>query len=198
MVACHEKALFVKQNQRTAINRTLMVESSWRTVLLVGAMVQLPRTPDLDVQRAAMRKLDFLVGRWAGEARLLRRPGEAAVLAQTEEARYKLAGLILEIEGIGRSKSDNRPVLQALGFISFDDESGTYHMRAFNDGRFLETDVKLLEDGKSLTWGFTFGQIRTNSVLRINQKGEWTELAEITIDSEPARQLLELTVKRLE
>ena len=161
-------------------------------------MVQLPRTPDLDVQRAAMRKLDFLVGRWAGEARLLRRPGEAAVLAQTEEARYKLAGLILEIEGIGRSKSDNKPVLQALGFISFDDESGTYHMRAFNDGRFLETDVKLLEDGKSLTWGFAFGQIRTNSVLRINQKGEWTELAEITIDSQPARQLLELTVKRLE
>jgi hypothetical protein len=71
-------------------------------------------------------------------------------------------------------------------------------MRAFNDGRFLETDVKLLEDGKGLTWGFTFGQIRTNSVLRINQKGEWTELAEITIDSEPARPLLELTVKRLE
>lgn len=162
------------------------------------AMAELPRTPDLDVQRAAMSKLDFLVGRWAGEARLLRRPGEPAVLAQTEEARYKLGGLILEIEGSGRSKPDNKPVLEALGLISFDDETGTYHMRAFNDGRFLETDVKLLEDGKSLTWGFALGQIRTNSVLRINEKGEWTELAEITIDSQPTRQLLEVTVKRLE
>src|SRR5215469_17995784 len=167
-------------------------------MLLVTVMVQLPRTPNLEVQRAAMKKLAFLAGKWLGEARLLRGPGEPVVLVQTEEARFKLDGLILEIEGIGRTKPDNKPVLQALAIISFDDETGTYRMRAFNDGRFLETDVKLLEDGKSLTWGFALGQIRTNSVLRINERGEWTELAEITIDSQPARQLLELTVKRLE
>jgi len=145
-----------------------------------------------------MRKLGFLAGKWAGEARLRRGPGEPLILAQTEEARFKLDGLILEIEGIGRSSPDNKPVLQALGIISFDDETSTYHMRAFNDGRFLETGVKLLEDGKSLTWGFTLGSIRTSSVLRINEKGEWTELAEITIDSQPARTLMELTVRRQE
>jgi len=159
-------------------------------------MTQLPRTPDLDAQRAAMKKLSFLTGKWAGEARLLRGPGEPVVLVQTEEARFKLDGLILEIEGIGRTKPDNKPVLQALGIISFEDETATYHMRAFNDGRFLETDVKLLEDGKSLTWGFALGSIRTSSVLRINEKGEWTELAEISIDSQPTKKLLELTVKR--
>lgn len=161
-------------------------------------MTQLPRTPDLDAQRAAMKKLGFLVGKWAGEARLQRGPGEPVVLAQTEEAQFKLDGLILEIEGIGRTKLDNKPVLQALGIISFDDEAGVYHMRAFNDGRFLETDVKLLEDGKSLTWGFALGSIRTSSVLRINEKGEWTELAELTIDSQPAKKLMELRVKRQE
>jgi len=139
-----------------------------------------------------------LVGKWAGEAGLLRGPGEAVVLAQTEEARFKLDGLILEIEGIGRTKSDNRPILQALGIISFDDETGTYRMRAFNDGRFLETDVELLEDGKSLSWGFALGSVRTSSVLRINEKGEWTELAEISIDSQPARKLMELMVSRQE
>jgi hypothetical protein len=117
---------------------------------------------------------------------------------QTEEAQFKLDGLILEIEGVGRTKSGNKPVLQALGIISFDDETSTYHMRAFNDGRFLETDVKLLEDGKSLTWGFVLGSIKTSSVLRINEKGEWTEVAEITIDSQLTRKLMELTVKRQE
>lgn len=145
-----------------------------------------------------MEKLDFLVGKWAGEARLLRGPGEPLNLAQTEEAQFKLGGLILEIEGIGRTKPENKPALQALGIISFDDETGKYRMRAFNDGRFLETDVKLLEDGKGLTWGFALGEIRTNSVLRINEKGEWTELAEITVGSQPARKLLELTVRRQE
>ena len=174
-----------------------MVESRRRTVLLVTAMAQLPRTPDLDAQRAAMKKLGFLAGKWVGEARLLRGPGEPLVLVQTEEAQFKLDGLILEIEGIGRTKSDSKPILQALGIISFDDETGAYHMRAFNDGRFLETDVKLHEDGKGLTWGFALGPVRTSSVLRINEKGEWTELAEITIDTEPARKL-ELTVRRQE
>ncbi len=145
-----------------------------------------------------MKKLGFLAGKWVGEARLLRGPGEPLVLVQTEEAQFKLGGLILEIDGIGRTKPDNKPVLQALGIISFDDETGTYYMRAFNDGRFLETDVKLLKDGKGLTWGFALGPIRTSSVLRINEKGEWTELAEITIDSQPARRLLELTVRRQE
>ena len=145
-----------------------------------------------------MKKLDFLVGKWAGEARLLRGAGEPVALVQTEEAQFRLGGLILEIEGIGRTKLDNKTALQALGIISFDDETGTYYMRAFNDGRFLETDVKLLADGKSLTWGFALGAIRTSSVLRINEKGEWTELAEITIESQPARKLLELTVRRQE
>jgi hypothetical protein len=161
-------------------------------------MTQLPRTPDIGAQRAAMKKFGFLAGKWVGEARLLRGPGEPLVLVQTEEAQFKLNGLILEIEGIGRTKPDNTPVLQALGIISFDDETGTYHMRAFNDGRFLETDVKLHEDGKGLSWGFALGSIRTSSVLRINEEGEWTELAEISIDSQPARKLLELMVKRQE
>jgi hypothetical protein len=34
------------------------------------------------------------------------------------------------------------------------DESGTYRLRVFNDGRFLETQIKLLEEDKGMTWGF--------------------------------------------
>ena len=58
-------------------------------------------------------------------------------------------------------------------------------MRAFNDGRWLETELKLLEDGKSLSCGFTLGEMSTKSVLRINEKGEWTEHAELTIGTRP-------------
>jgi hypothetical protein len=158
-------------------------------------MVHLPRVPDLKKQLAAMKEVGFLVGKWAGEARLLRGPGESVELLQTEEAQYKLDGLILVIEGVGRAKSCGQPFLQAFGIVSYDDESGTYRMRAFNDGRFLETQVKLLEEGKGMTWGFELGEVRTNSVLRINERGEWTELAEITIDSQPPKKLLELSVR---
>jgi hypothetical protein len=164
-------------------------------VLLAPQMAQLPRVPDLETQRAAMKEVNFLVGRWAGEARMLRGPADSVELLQTEEAQYKLDGLILVIEGAGRTKSNGQPVLQAFGIISYDDETATYRMRAFNDGRFLETQVKLLEEGKGMTWSFALGEIRTNSVLRINERGEWTELAEISIGSQPPKTLLELTVR---
>ena len=164
-------------------------------VVLVPLMSQLPRVPDLEAQREAMKKLGFLVGKWAGEARLLRGPTESVELLQTEEAQYKLDGLIVVIEGVGRTKSGGQPLLQALGIVSYDDESRTYHLRAFNDGRFLETEMKLLENRKGMTWGFALGEIRTNSVLQINERGEWTELAEISIGSQPPKKLLELTVR---
>jgi hypothetical protein len=70
-------------------------------------------------------------------------------------------------------------------------------MRAYNDGRWLETDVTLLEDGTGLSWGFSLGEISTKSVLRINDKGEWTELAEITIGARPPQKLMELVVRRV-
>jgi hypothetical protein len=159
-------------------------------------MAQLPRVPDIKKQLVAMKEVGFLVGKWSGEARLLRGPAESVELLQTEEAQYKLDGLILVIEGVGRAKSDGQPVLQAFGILSYDDESATYRMRAFNDGRFLETQVKLLEDGKGMTWGFELGEIRIHSLLRINERGEWTELSEITIGSQPPKKLLELTVRR--
>jgi len=159
-------------------------------------MAQQVRMPNVEAQRAAMKKLSFLVGKWSGEARMLRGPGEPTELRQTEEAEYRLDGLILTIEGVGRTKSDDKPVLQAFGVISYDDENGSYRMRAFNDGRYLETDLKLAEDGKGTTWGFTFGSIRTSSVLRINNKGEWTEQAEVQFGTEPPKNLLELSVKR--
>ena len=158
-----------------------------------STMAQLPRNPDLNAQRAAMQKLAFLVGKWNGEARLLH--GSDQDLHQTEEVQYKLDGLVLVIEGVGRKKSDGQQVIQALAIISFDDETGTYRMRAFNNGRFLESELKLVEEDKAINWGFALGEIKTNSVLRINDKGEWTELAEITIGSQPPKKLLELTVR---
>ena len=148
-------------------------------------MAQAPRAPDLDAQRAAMKRLAFLIGKWSREASVLRGSRQTTELAQTEEAQFKLDGLILEIEGVGKTRSNGKLALQALGLISFDDGSGTYRMRAFNDGRWLETEVELANEGNSISWGFTFGEMKTNSVMRINDHGEWTETAELRIGDRP-------------
>jgi hypothetical protein len=58
-------------------------------------------------------------------------------------------------------------------------------------------EVKLADGGSAITWGFTLGEMRTNSVLRLNEKGEWTELAELTIGTRPPQKLMDLTVRRV-
>jgi hypothetical protein len=158
-------------------------------------MAHLPRTPDLDSQRAAMKQLSFLLGKWTGEARLWLDPGEPLELLQTEKVEYKLDGLLMLIEGLGRNKTDGQAVLHALAIVSYDDEVATYRMRAFNDGRFLETELRPLDGKKGLTWGFVLGEIRTNSRLEISEKEQWTELTEITRRSQPSRRLMELKVR---
>ena len=56
--------------------------------------------PNLDAQRAAMKKLSFLIGEWVGEATVLRGPAQFVNVTQTEHAQFKLDGLILVIEGV--------------------------------------------------------------------------------------------------
>ena len=38
-----------------------------------------------------------------------------------------------------------------------------------------------------MSWGSALGEIRTDTVLRINERGEWTELGEISIGTQPRR-----------
>jgi hypothetical protein len=159
-------------------------------------MAQTPRAPNVAAQRTAMEKLEFLVGEWSGGATVLRGPGQFVEMAQTESAQFKLDGLVLVIEGVGRTKTDGKPALQALGLISFDDETGTYKMRAFNDGRWLEAEVKLAGTGNSLSWGFTLGPYKTTTVLRINENGEWTEHGEIAVNDRPPQKMMDLKVRR--
>jgi hypothetical protein len=166
-------------------------------LLVAAAVQQPPRAPDVNAQRQAMKKLGFLIGEWAGEGRMLRASGEWIEFNQTEHAEYKLDGLLLVIEGVGRAKTDGQPLLQAYGIASYDDATHTYYMRAFNDGRWLETDTVLADNGKELTWGFTVGDIRTKSILRLTNAGEWTESHEITMGTQPPKKFMELTVKQV-
>jgi len=70
-------------------------------------------------------------------------------------------------------------------------------MRAFNDGRWLETEVKLLGEPNAISWGFALGEMRTQSVLRVTAMGEWVEHADLMIGTRAPQTLLDLHVQRL-
>lgn len=90
---------------------------------------------------------------------------------------------------MGRAKSDGRLLLQAYGIASYDDATGKYHMRAFNDGRWLETDTALADNGRELTWGFAVGDVRTKSTLRPPDA--------IAIGTQSSRRFMGLSVKQV-
>ncbi len=165
-------------------------------IVLLLCAPQVPHTPDVAAQRAAMKKLGFLTGEWSGTARIFRSADQPLELVQTEHAQYVLDGLLLQIEGTGRSKGDGQAALQAFGIISYDDEARTYRFRAFNDGRWLESDVKLADNGRGISWGFSLGDIHTSSVLRIDANGHWTEQHQIAIGAQPPRRFIEVDVSK--
>lgn len=157
---------------------------------------QARRQPDLAAQRTAMRKLSFLTGAWSGQARLLRVPSQSQVLSQTRQAEFRLDGLVLMLEGTTRNAAERDAVFQTLAIICYDDENRTYQMRSYENGVFLETELKLSPEAKELAWQFTSGPVRTATLVRVSDRGEWIERTQIMEGAATLRPYRELSLRR--
>jgi len=162
--------------------------------LLLGAAFLCPaQQPNLTAQRDAMKKLDFLAGKWSGDASVSRGPGGPLKIIQSENVQFKLDGLIMLIEGTGRD-ADGKVVFQALAIVSYDDSTSVYRFRAYNDGHYLDTELKVLTHGFS--WGFEAGPLKVNNNMKLSEKGEWVEATESTYGATPPRKSVEMVLKR--
>jgi hypothetical protein len=169
----------------------------WRSGGLMAAVVVMagalaapqPQTNGAEVQREAMKKLAFLAGRWSGPVTVARGPGEPLHLAQTEEVEYKLDGLVLLVEGRSRDAA-GKAQFEALATIAYDDGTGTYRIRAYNDGHYVDTELKALADGFS--WGFQAGPAQVVNTMHLNAQGQWQETTEVTVGSHPPQKSVEM------
>jgi hypothetical protein len=153
---------------------------------------QQPAPNGADAQREAMRKLSFLAGHWSGPAIIARGPGEALHLTQTEDVEYKLDGLTLLIEGKSTS-ADGKELFSALATIAYDDVSHTYRFRAYNDGHYLDTELSVPANGFS--WSFTAGPAQIVNTMHLTGKGEWDEVTEVTVGSNPPHRSVEMQLQ---
>jgi len=163
--------------------------------LICPCFAQSERTR-IDAQRAAMKKLDFLVGQWAGDVRLSNERGGLSELVQTEQAQYKSDGLLLVIEGAGLDKYKGEVISRSLGVVSYDDEKRSYQLRAWNDGRYVETELAIIATGKGLAWEYRFGDVRLSHTMQINDRDGWIQTGEVTAGAEPPRKFLTVSLKR--
>ncbi|HEY2468608.1 MAG TPA: hypothetical protein VGI45_12325 [Terracidiphilus sp.] len=149
--------------------------------------------PDAAVQREAMKKLAFLAGNWSGPVTVVRGPGEPLKLTQTEKVEYQLDGLVLLVEGRSTG-ADGKAQFEALATIAYDDASHTYRFRAYNEGRYLDTELAIQPDGFS--WGFDAGPAKIRNTMHLTAKGEWQESTDVTFGSAPPHRSVDMLLNR--
>ena len=140
-----------------------------------------------------MKKLAFLVGTWSGDAMVVRGPGQTIKVHQTEEVKYRLDGLVLLVEGTGHNDAGD-VVFNAFAVISYDDAAHEYRFRSYNDGRYLDTDLKVPENG--FEWGYKAGPATVRFTMHLNDKGAWVEVGDVTMGTNPPRRTFDMTVRR--
>ena len=124
-------------------------------------------------ERAAMKKLDFVIGHWEGEGWLLVGPDQRYPFSVTESYSYRCNGLV--VDGEGRFRPEGVPedaetnIMYGLGMIYFDRPSGEYRMwhyggtgSGFVFTQKIEIDVEhralhhINKDAKAETYKFGF------------------------------------------
>ncbi len=140
-----------------------------------------------------MSKLDFLLGQWSGPVTISSRPGPPlSGLVQSENVQSKVDGLVLLVEGAARDSSGNEK-FQALATISYDDATSTYRFRAYNDGKYLDTQLSVVDRGFS--WGFTSGPAKITNTMRLTPSGEWSEKTTVVSGASPPQTTTVLSLR---
>ena len=140
-----------------------------------------------------MKKLAFLVGTWTGEATTMQ-SNQKIKVRQTEEVTYKVGGLVLLIEGTGRNPESGEVMFRALATVSYDAAASVYHFRAYNDGSYLDTDLKVPDRG--FEWGYKAGSTQISFAMKLNDAGDWVETGDATVGNTPAQRFFEMTVRK--
>lgn len=172
---------------------TTLLAAAFMISFSLSLAAQQPVSNSVEAQREAMRKLSFLAGHWSGPVTVVREPGEALHLTQTEDVEYKLDGLVLLIEGKSTG-ADGKVLFNALATIAYDDASHTYRFRAYNDGHYLDTELSVPNHGFS--WGFMAGPAHIVNTMHLTAKGEWNEVTEATVGSNPPHRSVEMLLQR--
>jgi len=159
------------------------------------------QSPPASGQMAEMKKLHFLVGQWNGTGWNEFVPGQRGTATITETVQSKLDGTVLLLEGLGKAKvgaqGKEAVVHHALGVIAYDQQAKLYRLRSYlADGRSVDAEAKFV--GEAFEWGFEIprmGKIRYT--IKLNDKGEWFEVGDMSQDGKTWRRFHEMTLQRV-
>ena len=168
------------------------------TVSVAQAQAQVARQQRVEVQRAAMSRLDYMVGNWEGVG-WMEMNGERHTFRGGELIQRKLDGIALLVEGafFGRPPGSREEVAThtTLGVISYDSRTETYRFRTWiAKGRAGERQLTLIADGWQWEIQYPKGVIRY--VMKLTSAGEWFEIGERSEDGETWQKFFEMRLRK--
>jgi hypothetical protein len=147
-----------------------------------------------------MRKLDWMVGEWKGDASVQMGPGKPQLAVQTERVQSKLGGKVLIIEGLGKRKLEDGTtgdvVHDALAVISWNEKAKKYRFDAWTarDG-YVEAWLEAGENGRC-AWGFDTPQGGKVRYTLTHENGQWSEVGEYSRDGSQYTKFFEMTLQK--
>ncbi|HEX7707642.1 MAG TPA: hypothetical protein VF701_14390 [Thermoanaerobaculia bacterium] len=145
-----------------------------------------------------MRKLDFLIGEWEGEA-TVRMGGQTHHVLQFEKVQSKLDGKVLLIEGLGRQKGEDgaagEVVHNAMAVVSWDESRKLHRFATWLSNR-EGGEMTLRVTGKNeAVWQTPDGRMRYT--IRLDDEGRWYETGEFTRDGEKWEPFIEMLLSKV-
>ena len=171
---------------RKALAAALMVTA------VSAATAQDANPAAIAAQQAAMKKLDWMKGRWRGPAVTQSPQGEHRV-TQTERIGPFLDGTVMVMEGKG-FRADRTPGFHAFGILSFDPRSGDYTLRSYAQG--YVGSFKLIPSGSGYVWEIPAGPMKIRYTATFHD-GTWTEVGDRIAEGRPPQRFFEMNLKRV-
>lgn len=147
-----------------------------------------------------MKKVDFLVGDWEGEATVQMGPGKPQRIRQTETVRSKLGGKVLLIEGLGKRLNEDgtlgEVVHDALAVVSWEDAKKAHRFSGYTaQYGSMETTLDVRE-GPVAVWMMDVPSGKTRYTITLTEKGEWHEVGEFSRDGSKWMKFFEMTLTK--
>jgi hypothetical protein len=157
-------------------------------LVLIGKATSMYAQPSEAVGKEKMKIFATLAGHWKGEASIQTGPGPLKKATMDEDVQYKLAGMIILIEGIGVSPDPQATVTKimhhAMAILSYDQRTNEYKLNSFlKDGRRAECWFNVI-DVNQYEWGFDIPQGKIKYTIKIDPvKSTWYEIGEISMEN---------------
>ncbi len=140
-----------------------------------------------------MASLAAMDGIWRGPAWTILEKGEKHNVIQTERIGPFLDGSIKLLEGRGYDATTGKVTFNAFGVISFDQNTKTYALHSYAQGR--AGDFKLTPTADGYVWEIPAGPmtIRYTAVIK---DGAWKEVGDRIMPGQKPIRFFEMNLKR--